>query len=99
LSVTALTVTLSHLSLGHERILVALIPLDAQLVVDVPDPGDAVKNVLCQALRLPALDAPGEGHFAVLDVDVNACGVKHAVIGQVLADVLLDPGIAALIAL
>ena len=59
LSVASLAVTLTHLSLGHEWILVALSlnSLDAQLVVDVPDAGDGVEDVLGQPLRLPALDS------------------------------------------
>jgi hypothetical protein len=101
LPVAALAVTVTHLSLGHERILVALslVPLNAQLVVDVPDAGDRVENVLGQALRLPALDSPCEGHFTVLNPDLNPRGIQHAVMGQMLANILLDSGVAALIAL
>ena len=101
LPVATLAVTLTHLSLRHERILVtlSLITLSPQLIVDVSDPGDRIENILRQALRLPALDSPGEGHFPVLDSDLDSGGVEHAVMGQVLANVLLDPGIAALIPL
>src|SRR5215211_3834266 len=83
LPVAALAVTVTHLSLGHERILVALslVPLNAQLVVDVPDAGDRVEDVLGQALRLPTFDSPREGYLAVLDPDLNTPGVKHAVMG------------------
>src|SRR5215213_7192466 len=101
LPVAALAVTVTHLSLGHERILVALslVPPNAQLVVDVPDAGDRVEDVLGQALRLPALDSPCEGHFTVLNPDLNPRGIQHAVMGQMLANILLDSGVAALIAL
>jgi hypothetical protein len=79
----AIGIILAHLRLGHERILVALslVPLNAQLVVDVSNPGDRIENVLGQALCLPALDSPREGYLAVLDLDLNTRGVKHAVMG------------------
>ena len=99
LPVAALAVTVTHLSLRHDRIPMVLIPLNAHLVVDVPDAGDRVEDVLGQALRLPALDSPSEGHFTVLNPDLNPRGIQHAVMGQMLANILLDPGVAALIAL
>ena len=48
LPAAALVSILAHLRLGHERILVALslVPLNAQLVVDVSDAGYGVKDVL-----------------------------------------------------
>jgi hypothetical protein len=81
LPVAALAVTVTHLSLRHDGIPMVLIPLDAQLVVDVSNPGDRIENVLGQALRLAALDNPREGYLAVLDLDLNTRCVKHAVMG------------------
>ena len=101
LPAAALVSILVHLRLGHEWILVALslVSLNAQLVVDVSHPGDRIENILGQALRLPTLDSPRERYLAVLDLDLDTRGVKHAVMGQMFADILLDPGVAALIAL
>ncbi len=101
LAVADLAVTLIHLRLGHERILVvlSLIRLDAQLVVDVLDAGYGVEDVLGEPLRLPALDSSRKGYLAILDAHLDTRGVKHAVMSQMLADILLDPGVAALIAL
>jgi len=101
LAVADFAVTLIHLRLGHERILVvlSLIRLDAQLVVDVLDAGYRVEDVLGEPLRLPTLDSSGEGYLAILDAHLDTRGVKHAVMSQMLADILLDPGVAALIAL
>ena len=99
LPVAGPVVALAHLTLGHDRILMTLIPLHAQLIVDVPDPGDPIEDILGNPLGLSALDRSGEGHLAVLDLDLNPRGVEHAVMGQMLADVLFDPGVAALVAL
>ena len=76
-----LIVPIVHLHSSHDWISMVLIPLDAQLVVDIPDAGDGLQDVLGESLRLPALDGPREGHFAVLDADLNAGGVEHAVMG------------------
>jgi hypothetical protein len=76
-----------------------LVTLNPQLVVDVSNSGDRIEDVLGQALRLPALDSPREGHLPVLGLNLNTRGVEHAVMSQMLADVLLDPGVASLIAL
>ena len=46
LSVAALVFTVTHLGLRHDRIPMVLIALDAQLVVDIPDAGYGVEDVL-----------------------------------------------------
>jgi hypothetical protein len=46
LSVAAPVFTVTHVGLRHDRIPMVLIALDAQLVVDVPDAGYGVEDVL-----------------------------------------------------
>jgi hypothetical protein len=67
------------------------------LVVDVLDAGDRVERVFGHPLGLAALDCPGQGNLAVLDLDLNVLGVELPVLGQALADVFFDALVVALI--
>jgi hypothetical protein len=86
-----LLVTLSAL-------LLAILLLDAQVVVDILEAGDTIKRILDLALGLAAINGAAQGHLAVLHLDINIAGVNCAMVGQALANIFLDPVIGALVA-
>src|SRR5215831_8801536 len=69
----------------------------AQLVVNVPDSRYGFGDVFGYVLLLPALDGPGEIHFAALHLDFNLPGIDMRVLREPLADVLADALIGSLV--
>src|SRR3954471_19747978 len=82
---------------GLGALALALGLLDPQLIVDVFDAGDRLEGVLGHALGLSAFDGAGQCYLALLDLHLDVLGIELAVLGQPLADVLLDALVIALV--
>jgi hypothetical protein len=71
----------------------------AQVVLDVGDAGHPLGNVLGPPPRLAAVHRARERHLAAADADLDVGGVDVRVVGQPVADVLLDALVGAPVAL
>src|ERR671917_1525172 len=75
-----------------------LLLADAQVVLHVGHPGDALGDVLGPALLGAGPDRAGERRLPVLHRDLDLGRVDHGVVGEPLVDVLADALVGTLVA-